>query len=304
MGKISGWLARRTKPEFSELSERLRSYLYVRCAVLALTLFLLVSLVVQIGSARWHLLPSISAYWYTPVRTPFTGGLIGIGACLIALYGHTWFEEVLWSIAGMCAPLVALVPTTPPKSDTWPNDVNPTVNNNLVTFAIILVVLLIVNIILVVKPGKKKRRHKLLLVSTCVYFVLAAAYLLWLRQKRSEHEAIGHEAHDITAIAMFGILAISFLLRSIRETAFRRIMLVCSVLMLGVGIGFAVFKPFAPNHTFWLELIEISLFSVLWAADTVRAARLDTKQKAKIDQALNEVPPEQKATINAALVDE
>jgi hypothetical protein len=46
--------------------------------------------------------------------------LIGIGAILVALYGHTWFEEVLWSIAGMCAPLVALVPTTPRGQSTWP----------------------------------------------------------------------------------------------------------------------------------------------------------------------------------------
>ncbi|WP_433059978.1 hypothetical protein [Dactylosporangium sp. CS-033363] len=89
----------------------LRSYLYVRIAMVGL----LVALGVAVGFQTWHqggeLLSSVSAYYYTPAQGIFVGSLIGLGACMIALRGTTEMEDVLLNIGGMFAPIVAVVPT-------------------------------------------------------------------------------------------------------------------------------------------------------------------------------------------------
>src|SRR5205807_1298280 len=55
--------------------------------------------------------PSISAYYYTPVRNYFVGAIIGIAVCLLCLRGNGPVEDVFLNIAGTLAPVVALVPT-------------------------------------------------------------------------------------------------------------------------------------------------------------------------------------------------
>ncbi len=45
----------------------------------------------------------------------FTGGLVAIGVSLIAIKGSTDLEDVLLNLAGVLAPIVAFVPTTPPE---------------------------------------------------------------------------------------------------------------------------------------------------------------------------------------------
>jgi hypothetical protein len=54
---------------------------------------------------------SISAYYYTPVHGIFIGALVAVGTCLICLRGNTDAEDILLNLAGMFAPVVALVPT-------------------------------------------------------------------------------------------------------------------------------------------------------------------------------------------------
>ena len=54
---------------------------------------------------------SISAYYYTPVHGVFIGALVAVGTCLICLRGNTDAEDILLNLAGMFAPVVALVPT-------------------------------------------------------------------------------------------------------------------------------------------------------------------------------------------------
>jgi hypothetical protein len=54
---------------------------------------------------------SISAYYYTPVQGVLVGALVAVGACLICLRGNTDGEDILLNLAGMFAPVVALVPT-------------------------------------------------------------------------------------------------------------------------------------------------------------------------------------------------
>ncbi|MFD9125034.1 DUF998 domain-containing protein [Kitasatospora sp. NPDC059571] len=80
----------------------------------------------SITSARFVLLASMSASYYTHMRNIFVGSLCAIGVFLIC-YRHDRREDRLSSLAGVFAILVALFPTLPPSSlAPHPSDVQTT----------------------------------------------------------------------------------------------------------------------------------------------------------------------------------
>src|SRR4051794_16855458 len=78
----------------------IRTYRYVRIMIVALTVGLLTAVLVE-GATAGCLLGSISAYYFTPARGLFTGGLIGIGVCLIAIRGDIDLQDGLLNLAGL-----------------------------------------------------------------------------------------------------------------------------------------------------------------------------------------------------------
>jgi hypothetical protein len=98
------------QPSTSDADEfALRTYRYVRVLIVVLTVGLLAAVFVERATADC-LLGSISAYYYTPARGLFTGGLIGIGVCLIAIRGENDLQDGLLNVAGPFGAMVALVP--------------------------------------------------------------------------------------------------------------------------------------------------------------------------------------------------
>ena len=57
--------------------------------------------------------PSLSGYYYTPMRNIFVGALCGIAVFLVAYNGYDRADGVITNIAGVCTLGVALCPTTP-----------------------------------------------------------------------------------------------------------------------------------------------------------------------------------------------
>lgn len=53
----------------------------------------------------------MSAFYYTPAHGLFIGALVATGAAMVALNGRTTVEDSFFNIAGVLAPVVALVPT-------------------------------------------------------------------------------------------------------------------------------------------------------------------------------------------------
>ena len=90
----------------------IKSYRYLRMTIVILLIGLGVAVFHQTRRQDFHLLGSISAYYYTPVQGIFVGVLMAAGACMIALKGTTEMEDVLLNFAGMAAAVVAIVPTT------------------------------------------------------------------------------------------------------------------------------------------------------------------------------------------------
>src|SRR4051794_39778048 len=90
----------------------IKTYRYLRMAMIAMIVLLGASLVIEWSKTDPRgLQTSISAYSYTPVRAIFVGALISIGVCMVVLKGNTDPEAILLTVAGILAPVVALVPT-------------------------------------------------------------------------------------------------------------------------------------------------------------------------------------------------
>ena len=111
-------------------SELLITYRYLRLGMVGGAAMLAVSLVyewIQAGCLQ----SSISAYYYTPVRSVLVGGLMAIGLCLIAIKGHGEWEDIWLNLAGMFAPVVALVPTAGSGDCQWIETTPPTTDGSL-----------------------------------------------------------------------------------------------------------------------------------------------------------------------------
>ncbi|RBY87431.1 hypothetical protein [Blastococcus sp. TF02A-26] len=88
-----------------------KSYRYLRLAMVGLLLFLAAAVLRQTVAQEWEILSSISAYFHTPAQSAFVAALVGLGVCMIALQGTTRREDAVLNVGGMLAPVVAIVPT-------------------------------------------------------------------------------------------------------------------------------------------------------------------------------------------------
>ncbi|MFZ6004209.1 MAG: hypothetical protein ACOYXM_09785 [Actinomycetota bacterium] len=114
-------------------SDALRTYRYLRIGMLGAVVLLGASVWKEGGDPCWE--TSISAYWYTPAQPVFVGVLLAIGFAMIVIKGRTVYEDTALNFAGMFAPVVALVPTGPPKKAdqcnvTVPPGIDDMVENN------------------------------------------------------------------------------------------------------------------------------------------------------------------------------
>lgn len=91
------------------VSDTMVTYRYVRVGLVALVVFLLVSLGLTWGQSC--LQGSISAFFYTRTHAVFLAALCAVGICLIAYKGSRLGEDALLNFSGFMAFVVALIPT-------------------------------------------------------------------------------------------------------------------------------------------------------------------------------------------------
>jgi hypothetical protein len=200
-----------------------KTYQYLRIGMVGIVCLLAVSLVIE----RWHAdcyQQSISAYYFTPVRTIFVGGLMAIGAALIFISGRTLAEDVVLSIAGMFAPVVAIVPTTD-VGQCWSTDppakpvvdgelafwVVAGVRNNLLALLVMGVIgLVALALIPVVANGQDPwTAFKGSATSTKAAIGIIALVLLVGWWAYNFWDGFFDHAHGYAAVAMFGFLALA-----------------------------------------------------------------------------------------------
>ena len=92
-------------------SAELETYRTLRLGMVAGGLLLGTGVVSYIISIGGRIPQSVSATFYTPIQTIFTGTLILVGLALVAVKGRPGWENTLLDVAGVLIPMVAFVPT-------------------------------------------------------------------------------------------------------------------------------------------------------------------------------------------------
>ena len=271
---------------------------YLRLSIVGVVIGLGVSILVEFSRSR-HLsgasghcwLGSISAYYYTPVHAVFVGAMVTIGVCLVCIRGNTDLEDVLLNLAGMLAPIVALVPTAnvpDPKQDCWSSITDKAnrelnISNNLIALLVagLLAFLLLATLAVMRKLKRSASAERpLSTISIAGFGVAGALYLAVVGLFWWDRPWFSHNAHNVSAITMFGFVTVNVLLngynlyharKGIPNKAVRplnRYMSTGIVMVLA-----AILIPTAGHSlhvkVFLLEATMIGLFAFFWILQTV-----------------------------------
>lgn len=263
-----------------------KSYRYLRLGMVGAVALLATS----IGLERllvtcWQ--TSISGYYYTPVRAILVGALIAVGLSLVVVKGRTEPEDALLNVAGMLAPVVAVVPTTevvtcwsaeparfPVDDDAFAMVFRAAITNNMGALLLTGALALLVTAVLgsATRGGPRMAMQSLEpgsrwgLYAAIALVVAATAGLRWW-------SGFDMHAHDIAAGSMFACLAAAVWINGRTaarsgqggyHAAYRMIavaMVAPAALLLPAFDGFA-------HRVFVVEAIEIGLFAVFWLLQT------------------------------------
>ena len=262
-------------------SDAVKTYRYVRLAMIALVLGLAAAVVVE----RLKVDPgcfqhSISAYYYTPVRGMFVGGLIAIGVCLVTLKGNNDAEDALLNLAGMLAPVVALVPTPSmgscSSSPGAGGDRTANVFNNMTSLFVIGAFGLAATAWLLWKDPTRPRSSVVGFALGVVLWLAAVGVFAWCR------DFFLRNAHYAAAITMFaaivGVVALNALGfhrkqlaagEAPRHPLTNRYAVIAGAMVVAVGaIGVWDLTVGWDHAVLWIEGTLITLFATFWVLQT------------------------------------
>jgi hypothetical protein len=272
-----------------------KTYLYLRVGLVALALFLAASLVIEMAFGDTEWLGSISAYYYTPVRSVFVGTLCAMGVCLIAIKGRDRpREDLMLNLAGMCAPVVALVPT--PLEDAAcggatrcvPDAFVPGVVNNVQA----LLVVGVVGVLFAARTVRRDTNERGDLLAIGVSAGGLVAFALWFAFGR---DSFLDYAHYGTAVPMFGLIVAVALVNAAEvdefvaaggtltvghaetyKKAYRAIAYFMGAVIGGALVLFVVkavtgSEPFA-HWVFVVEALLLTAFTAFWILQTLQYA--------------------------------
>jgi hypothetical protein len=248
---------------------------HLRLAMVALALGLVATILYE--NARTNCFQnSISAYWYTPARGYLVALLVGMSLCMVCLRGGNATEDLLLNFAGMFAPVIAFVPTTPEKA---PNCMQVAgavserpasiANNATALFAVAGVVVVMVALMWRARPPTPRARRWSFVALAIA--LAALAVFVFLRDVFEE------AAHLTAAVAMFGcIIAIAWVNAIHSEPLHRVVNYRNAYWAVAIGMGLAVAGTIVAaalggwSHlTILIEVILIALFAVLWVLQTI-----------------------------------
>lgn len=269
-------------------SDALKTYRFLRIGMVGAVLLLAASILVERSKVDcWQ--TSISAYYYTPVRAIFVGGLFAVGLALIVIKGHTAREDACLNVAGMFAPLVAVAPTTdvgrcwstPPRPLPLEVDgslapwVVTNVENNVSALLVAGIAGLVVGygVAAVAKRGVFAPLTDVP-VGTVASLVGAMALLVGVAAAQRWWVDFDTRVHGLAAVLMFVALIGAVVSRAFdhRDGRHPRYLAVYSVLasgMVAAAVVAAWRRPFGEHTVFGIEAIEIGFFACFWLVQTV-----------------------------------
>lgn len=277
-----------------------KTYRYLRIGIVGAVVLLGASVLLErskVDPDCWQ--TSISAYYYTPARAVFVGALMAIGLSLIVIKGSTAWEDGFLNVAGMLAPVVALVPIGNPgecwsiEPEPLPTEKNPAGDNVLADWVVrniennieallwagaaaLLTAVAIAGIAFAVGARRGERRalsdlwtgpHRGTFFSLIAVMVfLAAGAVLFATWDRFEENA-----HGLAAYAMFGFLAAAAVVNAVECRKFGLRWYVRLYGLIAVLMGAAALMILMrdwDHKTLVLEIVEIGLFAGFWVTQT------------------------------------
>ncbi len=254
-----------------------KTYRYLRVGMVGLVVLLGASVGRQLVADGGDLLPSISDYYYTPVRAVFVSSLVAIGVCMVVIKGNTPWEDTFLNLAGMLAPVVAFVPTPYAGScgpSGMPDDVRANIANNVWALLFVGVVGLLATYLIGRQAPAAADPHHARGGGLLISAGLLVAGGLWFFLGRSSFEC---GAHFTAAIVMF-VFIIAVVawnawgvageqVRGAGRTRYGQ--LAFAMVLAGVVLGVATWRGWLDNGVFWIELTLIVLFAVFWVLQSV-----------------------------------
>ncbi|MDQ1464328.1 MAG: hypothetical protein QOC73_1269 [Actinomycetota bacterium] len=283
-------------------ADTIKTYRYVRLAMVGLVVGIFAAVLIQRRTAgTTGFLPSISDYYSTPARGMFVAALLAIGVCLVCIRGGSTAEDVLLNVAGMLAPVVALVPTPPDSHD--PNikgllaDLHAGVTNNFPALLVIAAFAVVVLLCLIAKAfvGTGPRPSKGNVAGFGLATALVLAAYIWYSARK---ESFLDGAHFTAAITMFACIAGTAIVDGIHAIGGQNkktrgrvyIAIGASMLLAGGGIiGYDMWIQSWKHAVLAAEAILIFLFAVFWAMQTVDLWNYTSRKQAI--SAANQVVP-------------
>jgi hypothetical protein len=233
---------------------------------------------------------SISAYYFTAAHSIFIAALCALGVLFIAYKGSCDTEDVLLTLAGILAFIVAMVPTTRPGllcgSYGLPADyeVNRAITNNVWAVVIALVTARAVSWWLYRRTKTTESKSVLGTLSMCLlWLVMAVGFVAFIFFP----SPFDSNAHAISAIIMFlaliaTVVTTAFLASREDETKVphRRLYLLfywgIAALMVATLIAVVVLHLTLDRWSHWVivsEIVLITEFTLYWVVQTIELWR-------------------------------
>jgi hypothetical protein len=276
------------RPQSATATKLLFSYRFLRCGILAGVALLILSVAIEIGAAHGCVRESISDYFYSPVRTIFTGGMVAIGLCLVALQGERGAEEVCLNLAGMLAPVVAFIPTSigtscmPAEPPVTPEDLTVLrlslqqqlmdgVRNNANAYLIVIAVVLVGLFLWPREFVRDKTRLGSLRLAVLIYAIAGAIVRFGLWKYVDTTDSGAHNASAIIMFVFFGVVVlINARFRSETGGFYQVMYWLVFAGMFAAAVLLLWVIPEFKQTTFALEAAEIGLFGLFWALQTIQ----------------------------------
>jgi hypothetical protein len=281
-----------------EESIPVKSYLYMRLAIVALLVALGVSVAYQTAGQGWHPLASVSAYYYTAAQAIFVGALLGFAAIMIALKGTTAIEDVFLNLGGMFAAVVAVVPTSRgadfdaavaachqeqdgplltdrssgaadcPKTDALVEAARANIDNNMRTLVVVGVLAFVITLFV---AWKTRQPFSWKAFGGGAVVLLTGSLAFWIAP-----EWFSHNAHWIAAVGLFGCIFVVALANALRKEGKTLVIAAGEERTVGQKVGEAarilVQKPDHRNLYNWIALLMLAVGVVAvfaWAQDWI-----------------------------------
>lgn len=250
----------------------IKTYRYLRLSMVLLVVALGAAVLVewwQVGGDCFQ--SSISAYYYTSARGVFVGALVAIGVGMVAIKGNTEWEDTLLNLAGMLAPVVALVPTAYEDNCFSVRlddaEMRANVENNVAALIVVGVVGLVLATVFWLRSTRERKHLVGLLVAGAVLVVGTVAFV-------AARELFLDNGHYVAAFGMFGLIVVVAFLNArgsgrMGRNRYRNVYLAVSALMAAaLVIGLVLGLAGVEHVVLVTEVAIIALFVVFWVTQT------------------------------------